>query len=232
MLKKRPLTGGHNAMGGERSSRIEGLPLPAAIPRSVFSTKRKSSLTRAGAEGSRGDLWRDPLARKISEQTNAPKGRNFYRRRSRPIYLPAFIETQGARCERLWSPQVASCREAERRLAGLESGGRAVAGVVAAAVPRAAALRADEQQRGGAGFSGVLRAVISGCFRVSPRYFPPEMPSVCTERLRRDSRADLARRTVHNLSQPRLLLGRHVMNERTNVLVLRPVRALTIRLAQ
>ena len=34
--------------------------------------------------------------------------------------------------------------------------------------------------------------------------------------------------SILHLSQPRLLPGRHLMNERANVLVLRPVRALTI----
>ena len=41
-------------------------------------------------------------------------------------------------------------------------------------------------------------------------------------------RGPLYQDSILHLSQPRLLLGRHVMNERTNLLVLRPVRALTI----
>merc|ERR1712159_973857 len=100
-------------------------------------------------EGSRGDLWRDPLARKISERRQTPpRVAIFIAGAAGPFICRGVSKAQGARCERFRSPQVASRSEAERRLAGLVTRRRAVAGVVAAAVPRAAVLRADEQQRG------------------------------------------------------------------------------------
>ena len=78
MLKKRPLTGGHNAMGSSARAVLRDYPYPPPFPGPFSPPKRKSSLTRAreqkDVEVTFGEI---PLHERLANVGKRPQGSQF-----------------------------------------------------------------------------------------------------------------------------------------------------------